>query len=104
MSGGKFLQCSIDGRAGRATQRRAHILEISRRLFIENGFHGTGVAQIASASGIKVGQIYRDFASKEDIIAAIAARDLTRFLDEAGSIMRSASATLPGSAPGSSPS
>ena len=35
------------------------------------------------ASGIKVGQIYRDFASKEDIIAAIAARDLTRFLDEA---------------------
>ncbi len=83
MSGGKFLQCSIDGRAGRATQRRAHILEISRRLFIENGFHGTGVAQIASASGIKVGQIYRDFASKEDIIAAIAARDLTRFLDEA---------------------
>ena len=77
------MRCSIDDRSSRAAQRRAHILEISRRLFIENGFHGTGVAQIASASGVKVGQLYRDFASKEDIVAAIAARDLSRFLDEA---------------------
>ena len=77
-----FLQCTTSDRATRAEQRRAHILEISRRLFIENGFHGTGVAQIASASGVRVGQIYRDFASKEDIIAAIALHDLSQFLDE----------------------
>jgi AcrR family transcriptional regulator len=69
--------------AGRAAERRQQILDTSRRLFIENGFHGTGVAQIAVASGIKVGQIYRDFSSKEDIIAAIAFRDLSQFLDEA---------------------
>jgi AcrR family transcriptional regulator len=68
---------------GRAAERRQHILDTSRRLFIQNGFHGTGVAQIAVASGIKVGQIYRDFSSKEDIIAAIAFRDLSQFLDEA---------------------
>jgi AcrR family transcriptional regulator len=69
--------------AGRAAERRQLILDTSRRLFIQNGFHGTGVAQIAVASGIKVGQIYRDFSSKEDIIAAIAFRDLSQFLDEA---------------------
>lgn len=69
--------------AGRAAERRQQILDTSRRLFIQNGFHGTGVAQIAMASGIKVGQIYRDFSSKEDIIAAIAFRDLSQFLDEA---------------------
>lgn len=69
--------------AGRAAERRQQILDTSRRLFIENGFHGTGVAQIAVASGIRVGQIYRDFSSKEDIIAAIAFRDLSLFLDEA---------------------
>jgi len=68
--------------AGRAAERRQHLLDTSRRLFIHNGFHGTGVAQIAAASGIKVGQIYRDFSSKEDIIAAIALRDLSQFLDE----------------------
>lgn len=69
---------------GRAAERRQRILDTSRRLFIQNGFHGTGVAQIAVASGIKVGQIYRDFSWKEDIIAAIAFRDLSGFLDEAG--------------------
>lgn len=78
-----FLHCSKEDRASRAARRREHILETSRRLFIENGFHGTGVAQIAGASGVKVGQIYRDFASKEDIIVAIARRDFSQFLDEA---------------------
>ena len=70
--------------ATRAVERRQHVLDTARRLFIENGFHGTGMAQIADVSGIKVGQIYRDFASKEDIIAEIADRDLSEFLDEAG--------------------
>ena len=70
--------------SGRAAERRQHILDTSRRLFIENGFHRTGVAQISAVSGVKVGQIYRDFSSKEDIIAAIALRDLSQFLDEAG--------------------
>lgn len=68
----------------RADQRRRHLLDVARRLFIAGGFHGTGIAQIACASGIKVGQIYRDFGSKEDIIAAIAMADLAHFLNEAG--------------------
>lgn len=66
----------------RAELRRAHLLETARALFIEHGFHQTGMAQIAGASGIKVGQIYRDFASKEDIIAAICERDVAEWLDE----------------------
>lgn len=71
------------GLNGRAAERRQHLLDTSRNLFIQNGFHRTGVAQIAAASGIKVGQIYRDFASKEEIIAAIALADLSQFLDAA---------------------
>lgn len=66
----------------RAELRRAHLLETARALFIEHGFHQTGMAQIAGASGIKVGQIYRDFASKDDIIAAICERDVAEWLDE----------------------
>lgn len=66
----------------RAEIRRAHLLETARQLFIEHGFHRTGVAQIASASGIKVGQIYRDFSSKEDVIAAICERDVADWLAE----------------------
>jgi AcrR family transcriptional regulator len=66
----------------RAEMRRAHLLETARALFIEHGFHQTGVARIATESGIKVGQIYRDFSSKEDIIAAICERDVAEWLEE----------------------
>lgn len=40
------------------------------------------MAQIATASGIAVGQIYRDFANKEAIIAAICEADLAGWLGE----------------------
>lgn len=77
------MQCSEPPKPSRAEERRQHLLHVSQKLFIENGFHGTGVAQIAAASGVKVGQIYRDFSSKEDIVAAIVEADLASFLNEA---------------------
>ncbi|MFD2577665.1 TetR/AcrR family transcriptional regulator [Novosphingobium colocasiae] len=55
----------------RAEMRRNTIKEVARRLFVENGFHATGIAIIARESGLAVQQLYRDFSSKEDIIAAI---------------------------------
>lgn len=74
-----------DGRLGckpasRADARRACIIEAARKLFAENGFHNTGMAQIARDSGVLVGQIYRDFASKEAIVAAIVERDVREYL------------------------
>lgn len=76
------MHCTSDDRGSRADQRRRHLIATARALFGEHGFHRTGVAQIATASGIRVGQIYRDFASKEDIIAAMAEEDIAAFLDE----------------------
>lgn len=60
--------------------RREKIVSAARRLFIANGFHATGVAQIAKESGIAVGQIYRDFSSKEAIVAEIVQADCMDFL------------------------
>ncbi|KQU53137.1 hypothetical protein ASG67_09930 [Sphingomonas sp. Leaf339] len=68
----------------RAAIRRNKVVESARTLFAEHGFHGTGIAQIATTSGIKVGQIYRDFACKEDIVAAIAEQNMATLLDEEG--------------------
>ena len=64
----------------RASRRRARIVDAARALFVANGFHATGVAQIAKESGIAIGQLYRDFAAKEDIIAALVARDCATFM------------------------
>lgn len=78
-----FLQCNASSRAARADVRRQQILDTARTLFARQGFHRTGVAQIAAESGVAVGQLYRDFASKEDMIAAIVSRDMQQFLHEA---------------------
>jgi len=72
-------QCSATPR-DRADIRRHRIIDAARTLFIENGFHATGVAQIARASGVAVGQIYRDFEAKEDIVAQIVATDCAKIM------------------------
>ncbi len=55
-------------------------MDTARKLFVENGFHATGMAQIAKESGVAVGQIYRDFSSKEDIVAALVEVDCGRLM------------------------
>lgn len=63
-----------------AADRREAILKAARSLFARQGFHGTGMAEIARVSEVLVGQIYRDFARKEDLIAALVERDVTQML------------------------
>lgn len=52
---------------------RAHgeILQAAHRLFVERGFHGTSMRQIAQEAGIALGSIYNHFSSKEDIFTAV---------------------------------
>ncbi|WBH16988.1 TetR/AcrR family transcriptional regulator [Sphingomonas radiodurans] len=60
------------------------MIQAARTAFADNGFHSTGISQIARSSGVLVGQIYRDFANKEAIVAVIVERDLEDFLSERG--------------------
>ena len=69
-----------DAPPSRAAIRRDRIMLAARKLFIENGFHATGMAQVAKTSGIAIGQIYRDFASKEEIVAALVEADCGRLM------------------------
>ncbi|WP_162140003.1 TetR/AcrR family transcriptional regulator [Sphingomonas sp. Mn802worker] len=64
----------------KANARRSQVIQAARTLFAEAGFHNTGMAQISKASGVLVGQIYRDFANKEAIVAAMVEQDLDEFL------------------------
>jgi AcrR family transcriptional regulator len=77
-----MLQCNEASLSNRARTRRLSVLETADRLFAEHGFHSTGVAQIAAESGVRIGQIYRDFASKEDIVAALAEQNVSGWLEE----------------------
>lgn len=65
----------------RADVRRRKVTDAARKLFAAKGFHLTGMAEIAAASDVHVGQIYRDFPSKEAIVAAIVEADFATFID-----------------------
>jgi AcrR family transcriptional regulator len=76
-----WMDGCVDVTLSKAEIRRVKLVEAARKLFIANGFHATGMAQIAKESGIAVGQIYRDFASKEEIVAALVEADCARVLE-----------------------
>jgi AcrR family transcriptional regulator len=51
--------------------RREEIIAAARYCFVRQGFHAASMAAIAERAAMSVGQIYRYFASKEDIVQTI---------------------------------
>ncbi|WP_066765858.1 TetR/AcrR family transcriptional regulator [Sphingobium sp. CCH11-B1] len=50
---------------------RTAVLAAARDLFDSHGFHQTSMAELAASAHVSVGQIYRLFKGKEDIIEAL---------------------------------
>ena len=50
---------------------KSEITEIAYRLFLEQGYHGTSMRQIAQTTGIALGGIYNHFESKEQIFTQV---------------------------------
>ena len=59
-----------------ADQRSAEILAAVRMAFVEKGFDGASMQDLARAAGISVGNFYRYFPSKSAIIQALIAADV----------------------------
>ncbi|MEM8959013.1 MAG: TetR/AcrR family transcriptional regulator [Pseudomonadota bacterium] len=53
-------------------QRRRQILDAAFMCFLENGYHQTGVREIAKRAGISLGNLYNHFSGKHDVLAEIA--------------------------------
>jgi len=53
---------------------RQKIIESACGLFLNIGYHGTSMRQIAQAAGIALGSIYNHFATKDEIFAAVLGR------------------------------
>ena len=52
--------------------RRAHIIEAARELFSRKGLAYSSMADLVTATGMSMGGIYRYFAGKDEVIAAVA--------------------------------
>jgi AcrR family transcriptional regulator len=67
------------------------ILDAAERCFFEAGFAETKMAEVAARAGVAVGTVYKYFASKEALLAALAARHRESFflaLEECTKITR----------------
>jgi AcrR family transcriptional regulator len=51
----------------RSEETKAHILEAAQRLFSQNGYDATGVAEICEAAGISKGAFYHHYPTKQAI-------------------------------------
>jgi AcrR family transcriptional regulator len=49
-------------------QTRARLIETARQLFVERGYGGTSIRDIADGAGYSQGAFYSNFASKEDVL------------------------------------
>ncbi len=56
-------------RKGELTQAR--ILDAAYALFMEQGYHGTSMRQIAERAGLTMGGVYNHFAGKDEIWVAV---------------------------------
>src|SRR6516165_12628 len=52
--------------------RRDQILDAARRCFLRDGFHATSMQDLFAEASLSSGAFYRYFASKDDVIIAIA--------------------------------
>jgi TetR/AcrR family transcriptional regulator, transcriptional repressor of aconitase len=56
--------------------RRAQILAAARRCFLRDGFHGTSMQDLFAEANLSSGAVYGYFASKDDVIVAIAEENM----------------------------
>lgn len=52
--------------------RRGQILQAAQRCFLRDGFHATSMQDLFAEAGLSSGAVYRYFASKDEMIVAIA--------------------------------
>jgi AcrR family transcriptional regulator len=60
------------GRRAQAEATRRRILDVARGLFIERGYAGTSVAQIAAAAGVSAPTVFAAFTSKVNLLKVAA--------------------------------
>ncbi len=64
---------------------RDHILKATRKILVAQGFHNTSISAVIEATGVKKGNLYYHFSSKEDLGLAVledAKEEFFSFLDK----------------------
>jgi TetR/AcrR family transcriptional regulator, repressor for uid operon len=69
------LQSPASGVSAPAAERKSRILDAAERCFVRTGFHRATMQDVARECAMSPGNLYRYFASKDDLVAGLAGRD-----------------------------
>ncbi|MFZ4606820.1 MAG: TetR/AcrR family transcriptional regulator [Caulobacter sp.] len=78
-------------RAMAKQQTREKVLQAAREMFIERGYEGATIRDIARAAGMSTGAVFASFTDKPELFDAILSEDFAALFDP----MRDAAATAP---------
>ena len=70
-----------DSIAAHKEQTRSQILEVAERLFVEDGYSETALADIAAEVGVGRTTLYEYFPDKEEILLALVEETIPRLID-----------------------
>ncbi|WP_131768736.1 TetR/AcrR family transcriptional regulator [Candidatus Protofrankia californiensis] len=70
---------------GESTHER--ILRVAAEIFARKGYHGTGVAELGDAAGLKRGALYYHIGSKEDLLYDLSKRHVEEALDRGRTVV-----------------
>ncbi len=59
-----------------AALNRQNVIDVASRLFREHGFDGIGLKDLMKSAGLTQGAFYKQFTSKEDLVAQASQRAL----------------------------
>jgi AcrR family transcriptional regulator len=57
-------------------EKKSHIEQAARELFIKNGFHATSMRDIAKSAGVSLGNLYNYYSTKDELFESIVAKYL----------------------------
>jgi AcrR family transcriptional regulator len=70
---GPVMADAFDDAGADGGPARAAVLDAARAVFVERGYHGTRVDDIAAAAGVSHGALYRYFKNKDEVALRLAA-------------------------------
>lgn len=60
-----------------AEARRAQLIQVAREVFVEDGYHGAAMEQIATRAGVTKPVLYQHFESKKELYLALLTEDMS---------------------------
>ncbi|MFQ6392052.1 TetR/AcrR family transcriptional regulator [Nocardia sp. KC 131] len=74
--------------AGPEDRNQARVLDAALLAFLDFGIKRTSMVEVARRCGLSLATLYRRFASKTDLIQAVALRQARQFIDEADATLQ----------------